>query len=282
MCCIFDSRTTKSGQLILFNMIVLEIIGIVIGVFLLFNVVLYLIEPSLIAITFSLILRAVFKNPPMVSLEKYFPEHKLLKDNVKVIQEELIEVLKDEKSIPKFHEVDKIQRFISDQDQSAWRVFMFKAYDNWQETNCAKAPKTTELLKQIPGITTAMFSILGPQKHIPPHNGFYKGVYRYHLALVIPKEGECYIVNGGERYDWVEGEDVLFDDTYRHAVWNRTEETRVVLFCDVFRNDLPGIFQPLNKWVYGLREKSKRLQKALKNAEVQVDLREEKAAESAA
>ena len=263
-------------------MIVLQVIGIIIGVFILLNIILYLIEPSLIAITFSLILRIVFKNPPMVSLKKYFPEHKLLKDNWKVIQEELIEVLKDEKSIPKFHEVDKIQRFISDQDQAAWRVFMFKAYDNWQDTNCAKAPKTTELLKQIPGITTAMFSILGSQKHIPQHNGFYKGVYRYHLALVIPKEGECYIVNGGERYDWVEGEDVLFDDTYRHAVWNRTEETRVVLFCDVFRNDLPGIFQPLNKWVYGLREKSKRLQKALKNAEVQVDLREDNAAESAA
>lgn len=264
-------------------MLVLEILGWVVGGFILFNIILYLIEPSLIAITFSLILRAVFKNPPMVSLEKYFPEHKLLKDNWKVIQEELIEVLKDEKSIPKFHEVDKIQRFISDQDESAWRVFMFKAYDNWQETNCAKAPKTTELLKQIPGITTAMFSILGPQKHIPPHNGFYKGVYRYHLGLVIPKEGEeCYIMNGGERYDWVEGEDVLFDDTYRHAVWNRTEETRVVLFCDVFRNDLPGIFQPLNKWVYGLREKSKRLQKALKNAEVQVDLRKEGKAEPAA
>ena len=150
---------------------------------------------------------------------------------------------------------------------------MFKAYDNWQESNCAKAPKTTELLKQIPGITTAMFSILGPQKHIPPHNGFYKGVYRYHLGLIIPKEGECYIVNGGQRYDWKEGEDVLFDDTFKHAVWNKTDETRVVLFCDVFRTDLPKIFQSMNRWVYGLREKSQRLKKVLKNAEVQVDLK---------
>ena len=108
------------------------------------------------------------------------------------IKNELIEVLKDEKSIPKFHEVDKIQRFINDGDKSPWRVFMFKAYDNWQENNCSKAPETTALLKQIPGITTAMFSILGPYKHIPPHNGFYKGVYRYHLGLIIPREEVLY------------------------------------------------------------------------------------------
>ena len=89
---------------------------------------------------------------------------------------------------------------------------------------------------------------------------------------MIPKEGECYIIDGGQRYDWKEGEDVLFDDTFQHAVWNKTNETRVVLFCDVFRNDLPKIFQPINRWVYGLRERSNRLKKVLKNAEVQVDL----------
>jgi ornithine lipid ester-linked acyl 2-hydroxylase len=253
-------------------MVILTILGILITLFLLLNLVLYFLEPSLIAITFSFILRFFKKNPPIVDADKFFPMHQLLKDNWQTIQAELIELLKNENSIPKFHEVDRIQRFISDKDQSAWRVFMFKAYDNWQEANVAKAPKTAALLKQVPGITTAMFSIIGPKKHIPPHNGFYKGVWRYHLGLIIPKEGECYIVNGGERYDWKEGEDVLFDDTFKHAVWNRTNETRVVLFCDVFRTDLPKVFQPINRWVYGLREKSNRLKNVLKNAEVQVDL----------
>ncbi len=256
-------------------MIILEILAIFLGCFFLFNLILYFVEPSLIAITFSLVLRLFYKNPPMVDLEKHFSKHQLLKDNWRTIQEELIELLKNENDIPKFHEVDKIQKFIANKDQAAWRVFMFKAYGNWQEGNCNKAPKTTSLLKEIPGITTAMFSILGPQKHIPPHNGFYKGVYRYHLGLIIPKLGECYIINGGHRYDWKEGEDILFDDTYKHAVWNKTEETRVVLFCDIFRNDLPKIFQPINRWVYGLREKSQRLKNVLKNAEVQVDLKKE-------
>ena len=259
-------------------MIILQVIAWILVGFILFNVVLYIVEPSLIAVTFSLVLRLFFRNPPMIDMEKEFKDHQILKDNWETIRAELLEVLKDEEAIPKFHEVDKIQRFINDGDKSPWRVFMFKAYDNWQDSNCAKAPKTTALLKQVPGITTAMFSILGPYKHIPPHNGFYKGVYRYHLGLVIPKSGECYIENGGQRYDWKDGEDVLFDDTYKHAVWNKTDETRVVLFCDVFRTDLPKIFQPVNRWVYSLREKSPRLKKVLKNAEVQVDLKPEEAA----
>ncbi len=259
-------------------MIILQVIAWILVGFILFNVVLYIVEPSLIAVTFSLVLRLFFRNPPMIDMEKEFKDHQILKDNWETIRAELLEVLKDEEAIPKFHEVDKIQRFINDGDKSPWRVFMFKAYDNWQDSNCAKAPKTTALLKQVPGITTAMFSILGPYKHIPPHNGFYKGVYRYHLGLVIPKSGECYIENGGQRYDWRDGEDILFDDTYKHAVWNKTDETRVVLFCDVFRTDLPKIFQPVNRWVYSLREKSPRLKKVLKNAEVQVDLKPEEAA----
>jgi len=259
-------------------MIILQVIAWILVGFILFNVVLYIVEPSLIAVTFSLVLRLFFRNPPMIDMEKEFKGHQILKDNWETIRAELLEVLKDEEAIPKFHEVDKIQRFINDGDKSPWRVFMFKAYDNWQDSNCAKAPKTTALLKKVPGITTAMFSILGPYKHIPPHNGFYKGVYRYHLGLVIPKSGECYIENGGQRYDWKDGEDVLFDDTYKHAVWNKTDETRVVLFCDVFRTDLPKIFQPVNRWVYSLREKSPRLKKVLKNAEVQVDLKPEEAA----
>ncbi|MFY0591263.1 aspartyl/asparaginyl beta-hydroxylase domain-containing protein [Roseivirga sp.] len=256
-------------------MIVLQVLGWIVASFILLNVVLYFVEPSLIAISFSLVLRLFFKNPPIVNVDEHFKGHQLLKDNWEVIRGELVDVLKDESSIPKFHEVDKIQRFIADGDKAAWRIFMFMGYNNWQEANCARAPKTTALLKQLPDITTAMFSILSPYKHIPPHSGFYKGVYRYHLALIIPKNGECYIVNGGERYDWKEGEDILFDDTYKHAVWNKTDETRVVLFCDVFRTDLPKFFQPINRWVYGLRERSGRLKKVLKNAEVQVDLRPE-------
>lgn len=250
----------------------LQIFVISLGVILLFILLLYLIEPSLLAIPFSLFLNLFFKNKPFVDVDRYFPAHQKIKENWQTIQEELKGVLERQNNIPKFHEIDSIQKYISAKDDVPWRIFMFKAYDNWMESNCEQAPKTAEILKSVPGITTAMFSIIGPKKHIPPHRGFYKGVWRYHLGLIVPKEGECYIIDGGEKYSWKEGEDVLFDDTFTHEVWNKSEETRVVLFCDVYREDLPSIFKPLNRWVYQQRVKSERLKKAVKNSEVPKDI----------
>ena len=134
-------------------------------------------------------------------------------------------------------------------------------------------PKTTNLIKKMPSVTLAMFSILDPGKKIPPHIGFFKGVFRYHLGLIIPDEGECYIINKKQRYDWKEGEGVLFDDTYIHEVWNKTENRRVVLFLDVYRDEsLPRWIRPLNRKMIKLLAESKRIKKAAKKAEVSLDV----------
>jgi aspartyl/asparaginyl beta-hydroxylase (cupin superfamily) len=229
----------------------------------------YLIEPASLAIFYSLLQAIFVKNPPFLDKEKIMPKHHLLKDNWETIRQELQVVLAHHmQDIPRFHEIDNIQRFISAKDEVPWRIFMLKAYDNWVAENTQLTPRTTELLRQIPEIKSAMFSILEPGKHIPYHRGFYKGVYRYHLGLIVPKEGECLIINGGQKYYWEEGEDVLFDDTYRHAVWNNTEETRVVLFCDVLRTDLPPWLQRMNNAVYQIRQNSQRLKKGVKRSQL--------------
>jgi beta-hydroxylase len=85
-------------------------------------------------------------------------------------------------------------------------------------------------------MTTALFSILAPHKHIGEHRGPYKGVLRYHLGLRIPEPTEaCGIRVGGELAHWQEGHGLLFDDTYQHEAWNDTDGVRVVLFMDVIR-----------------------------------------------
>ena len=61
------------------------------------------------------------------------------------------------------------------------------------------------------------------------------GILRYHLGLIIPKNGFCFISVDGETYDWKEGEGVLFDETYKHFVINDTNYYRVILFLDVKR-----------------------------------------------
>lgn len=260
-------------------MIILEILGLVILLFLALVVFAYSVQPALLTLPYTLLIKLFVKNPPYVPVEEHFPQHRILKENWEAIREELMEVLKDVDNLPKFHEVDGIQRYISASDNVPWRTFIIKAYDKWSESNATKVPKTTALLKQVPQVTTAMFSILDGGKHIPPHMGFFKAVLRYHLGLVVPTDAPCYIIVGGEKYAWKEGEDVLFDDTFIHEVWNKSASRRAVLFCDVYReNGLPGWVRILNRKLFNLLAQSKRLSKAMKKAEVTTDINSKKTA----
>lgn len=261
------------------GMIILKFIGIIFFAFAEILIMAFFVQPALLTFPYTAIIKLFVKNPPFLSLESHFPQHKLFKENWQVIKKELLEILKDEKNVPKFHEVDSIQRFISAKDNVPWRTFIIKAYGKWSEANIAKVPETKKLLEQTPQITTAMFSILDGGKHIPPHMGFFKGVLRYHLGLIIPTDAPCHITVGGEQYSWKEGEDVLFDDTYIHEVWNKSSNKRVVFFCDVYREkDLPSWVQFFNRKLFDLLSKSKRLSKALKKAEVTKDIEQSKVA----
>jgi beta-hydroxylase len=83
-----------------------------------------------------------------------------------------------------------------------------------------------------------------------------------------------YIVVGGQEYRWREGEDVLFDDTYLHEVWNKSAQRRVVLFCDVLRDPtLPPPLRGMNRLMFRLLAGSRKLQRAARRAEVARDLR---------
>jgi beta-hydroxylase len=105
-------------------------------------------------------------------------------------------------------------------------------------------------------MTTAFFSILSPRKHIPDHRGPYKGVLRYHLALMIPEPREsCRIRVDDQFAHWDEGKSLLFDDSYDHEAWNDSDGIRVVLFMDVIR-PLKAPINQLNKFVIGAISRS--------------------------
>jgi beta-hydroxylase len=104
------------------------------------------------------------------------------------------------------------------------------------DANCARCPETIKLVEQIPGLRTAMFSIHAPGVHIPLHKGVTKGMITCHLALKTPTAREkCRIEVNGESYSWREGETFIFDDTYKHEVWNDTDEDRVILLIQFDR-----------------------------------------------
>lgn len=163
-----------------------------------------------------------------------FPWIRQVEDNAHVIRAELDELLKHREALPNFQEISKDQVGITNDDR--WKTLFLYGYGFKAELACELCPRTAELMEQIPGMTTAMFSILSPRKHILDHRGPYKGVLRYHLGLIVPEQKEACRIRVGEEYrHWEEGRSMIFDDTFNHEVWNDTDETRVVLFVDVIR-----------------------------------------------
>ncbi len=157
-----------------------------------------------------------------------------LEDHWTTIRSELDDVLTYHDALPNFQDISADQASITDDD--GWKTYFFFGYGFRADANCARCPKTSALLDEIPGLTTAFFSILSPGKHIGEHRGPWRGVLRYHLALKVPEPaGKAGISVGGEVEHWTEGGSLLFDDGYEHHAWNDTDGVRVVLFVDVIR-----------------------------------------------
>jgi beta-hydroxylase len=95
-----------------------------------------------------------------------------------------------------------------------------------------------------------MFASLDAGGRLVRHRDPYAGSLRYHLGLVTPTHpGECRIFVDGQPYTWRDGEDVLFDETFLHYAENTTDQTRIILFCDVERPLHTRVMTAINRWV---------------------------------
>jgi aspartyl/asparaginyl beta-hydroxylase (cupin superfamily) len=145
-----------------------------------------------------------------------------------------------------------------------WKALMFKA-GRFIEQNCALAPRTADVLRSLPGVHNAFFSIIEPGQYITPHWGYYKGFVRYHLGVIIPDDNahnRCWLrvnadpsdnarrdktlIERGQKYYWKNGRGLLFDDTCLHDAANESDQTRVVLWLDVARK-MPAALSIYNR-----------------------------------
>lgn len=94
-------------------------------------------------------------------------------------------------------------------------------------------PATVALLEQIPGLWSALFSVLEPGTELPSHVGPNAGVLRYHLGVDCPTGTALEVA--GTITTYRDGQGTLFDDTAPHAAWNRGDRARTTLFCEVLR-----------------------------------------------
>ena len=102
--------------------------------------------------------------------------------------------------------------------------------------NCARAPQTATLVREIPDLNSAFFSILEPGAVIPRHRGVTRGLVTCHLGLIIPDQpDQCVIQVEDTDLFWEAGKWLIFDDSYYHQVHNDTDQRRVILLIQVKR-----------------------------------------------
>ena len=170
------------------------------------------------------------KNPKFFYDTKDFPFLNVLTQNFSVIKEELLNLLEKEKEN---QWLVTFPDYVSSENQKAWKVFSFIFFSMKLPKNAALCPKTAELVYSIPQILSCDYSFLKPHTHIQPHKGYTKMVLRCHLPLIVPPGHDCAIRVGDETREWEEGKLLVFDDSFDHEAWNKSDQNRAVLMFDI-------------------------------------------------
>jgi aspartyl/asparaginyl beta-hydroxylase (cupin superfamily) len=229
---------------------------------------------------FSALLTLFIRTPPFLNMKEYFSENELFENNFEEIKKEVNQLLEDTNNGNKIDftrdtlvvDEDKDKNIRnknnSNKNDEGWKIYPIRLASKNVNTAKHNFPKLTELLDQCPHISSCLVSILDGKTYIPVHNGYYKGFLRYMLPITIPKEypNEVFLCNNYQKYNWVEGKGVLWDDLYPHKVYNNTSQKRIVLYMDVERK-LPTPFNILNKKIINLISKSSRVKEEVKRLE---------------
>ena len=154
----------------------------------------------------------------------------------------------------------------------AWRILNIKAGDTYSSDAIRYFPHLVQLLNTMPEVVSCVISILEEGVKIPIHVGYYKGIMRYMIPIIVPKDRDNIFLCVNEiKYHWTEGNGVLWDDTYPHKVYNNTNEIRVVIYMDVKR-PYEGIIKCFNDLIIDLAANSKVVKDEIKKTEIQVKI----------
>ncbi len=120
----------------------------------------------------------------------------------------------------------------------SWNGYYFFRHGERRQDNCDACPATAAALDALPLSRIrdhgpeVLFSVFTAGTHLLPHRGVTNARLVAHLPLIVPRD--CALRVAGEDHVWREGEVVVFDDTYEHEAWNRSDAIRVVLIFDIW------------------------------------------------
>lgn len=160
------------------------------------------------------------------------------------IRNELLAVLPSEAGRERVFGSEELeqQNLRGEHEPPTWNGYYFYRHGERREENCARCPATTAAIDQLPLSAVpghgpeVLYSVFTPGTHLLPHQGVTNTRVVGHLPLIVPPD--CALNVGGELHEWQEGRVVVFDDTYEHEAWNRSDRTRVVMIFDLWNPHL--------------------------------------------
>jgi aspartate beta-hydroxylase len=161
------------------------------------------------------------------------------------IRNEFINVLSEDSGFVPYinYPVDApLNQWVELNNSPNWSAFHLIKQARVVESNAAKCPATMALLATAPqpkqhGRTpSAMFSLLKPNTHIPPHTGVSNVRLVTHVPLIVPEK--CQFRVGNDVRQWEIGKAWVFDDTIEHEAINESDKLRVVLIFDIWHPSL--------------------------------------------
>ena len=169
-----------------------------------------------------------------------------LRDAWQEIRDEAVGVLREDRHFVSFLGLKPGQKAPKQIGGAAadpkWDAYFFYRRGTRYDANHERCPRTSALLesielcrigRQAPEIC---FSLIRPQSSILRHYGVTNSRLVFHLPLVVPPD--CALKVGGVEHRWREGEPILFDDTYEHEAWNRSDRPRLILLMDCWNPHL--------------------------------------------
>ncbi|MBK9656255.1 MAG: aspartyl/asparaginyl beta-hydroxylase domain-containing protein [Rhodanobacteraceae bacterium] len=178
-----------------------------------------------------------------------FPWIEQLESATGAIRSEALEVLAADGALQpflKFDSAEQVGKYLGGGEQPpSWDAFFFYRDGERIDANHQRCPATSAAIEALPLVRIRQhapeicYSVLAPGTHILPHTGVTNIRAVVHLPLIVP--ADCAIEVGGETHAWRVGEVVVFDDTFEHHAWNRSDQRRVILLMDTWNPYLSDV-----------------------------------------
>ena len=169
-------------------------------------------------------------------IDKTLPSLRLLDKNYTVIREEMEGVLEYKDRIPRYHDLDKSEMYISGTVDPGKGLEGLHATESRGHSGGkpGEVPSNGGLAQAASECIPSLLFDSRSGRSIPAHCGTYLGYLRYHLGLRVPANKPPSMRVKDTIHTWEEGRSILFDDSLEHEVYNKSDDLRVVLIVDLF------------------------------------------------